>query len=135
MKIAPTLALLCLVGFTSPSHAQAWNTVISQNGQTLDFDAASVEEADGVVTFTARTTFSQPSAYTASDGQPLEDVSVAIESYAVDCSAHTYTDRGVRYSNAAGELIAGNRSSSTAKPLGSVTQSLVGGLLPTLCPS
>lgn len=128
------LLAAALVLAAGSAHAQAWNVVSSQNGQTLEFDAASVQQEGAMITFTARTTFSQATTYTASDGEPLDGIVTAEESYSVDCANRTYTDRGLRYADASGQVIARNRGVSAALPIGSQTESLVGGLIGTLCP-
>lgn len=135
MKIASTLALLCLVGAAGQANAQVWTTVASQNGQTLAFDAASVTDDGQTISFTTRVTFSPPNAYALDSGQALEGVAEAVEVYAVDCRAHTFAGQSGRYTDAQGRVLANNRTPGAPKPIGTVTQSLVGGLVSSLCPS
>lgn len=122
--------------FAGAVQAQTWTTVMSEGGQSLAYDAASVQRSGSTVTFTARMTNSPPQNFTLGTGQILTAVATATEMYSVNCEARTYVDLGTSYANAAGEVL---HSSSTpdgpSKPIGSVDQSLVGGLVTTVCPN
>lgn len=131
-----TILAAALAAAASGATAQTWTTVMSEGGQSLSYDPASVHRQGSTVTFTARMTNSPPQDFTLGTGQTLTAVATATEMYSVDCDARTYVDLGTSYANAAGEVL---HSSSTpdgpSKPIGSVDQSLVGGLVTTVCPN
>lgn len=121
--------------FAGAANAQSWTTVLSEDGQALSYDPASVQRNGSVVSFTARMTLTPPQDYTLGTGQVLPNVAWVTEMYTVDCTARTYVDRGVSYHSASGAVLFSSDAPGPSKPIGSVEQSLVGGLVTTVCPT
>lgn len=124
-----------LAAIAGAAGAQAWTTVMSEGGQSLSYDPASVQRSGSMVSFTARMTQTPPQNFTLGTGQVLPNVAWVTEMYTVDCAARTYVDRGVSYHDAAGAVLFSESTPGPSKPIGSVDQSLVGGLVSTVCPS